>query len=60
MNRPGIDVIGPLPTAIQSVTTFSGGIATACRQPESARALLAYLASPAAATVKQHFGMHSA
>ena len=60
MNRPGIDVIGPLPPAIQSVTTFSGGIATACRQPEAARALLAYLASPSAATVKQHFGMHSA
>ena len=57
MNRPGIEVIGPLPPEIQSVTTFSGGIAVACSQPEAARALLAYLASPAAADVKQRYGL---
>jgi molybdate transport system substrate-binding protein len=60
MNRPGIEVIGPLPPAIQSLTTFSGGIAVACSQPEAARALLAYLASPATADVKQKFGQHAA
>jgi len=60
MNRPGIEVIGPLPPEIQSVTTFSGGIAVACSQPEAARALLAYLASPAAADVKQRYGLHAA
>jgi molybdate transport system substrate-binding protein len=60
MNRPGIDVIGPLPSAIQSVTTFSGGIATACSQPDAARALLAYLASPSALEIKQRFGLEAA
>jgi len=60
MNRPGIDVIGPLPPAIQSVTTFSGGIAVTCRQPEAAHALLAYLASAATADVKQRHGLHPA
>jgi molybdate transport system substrate-binding protein len=60
MNRPGVDVIGPLPSAIQSVTTFSGGIATACRQPDAARALLAYLASPSALEIKQRFGLEAA
>jgi molybdate transport system substrate-binding protein len=60
MNRPGIEVIGPLPPAIQSLTTISGGIAVACSQPEAARALLAYLASPATADVKQKFGQHAA
>jgi molybdate transport system substrate-binding protein len=60
MNRPGIEVIGPLPPAIQSVTTFSGGIAATCSRPEAARALLAYLASPAAADVKQRYGLHEA
>jgi molybdate transport system substrate-binding protein len=60
LNRPGIQVIGPLPPAIQSVTTFSGGIASACSQPEAARALLAYLASPATADVKHRYGLHEA
>jgi molybdate transport system substrate-binding protein len=60
MNRPGVDVIGPLPPAIQSVTTFSGGIAAVCSQPEAARALLAYLASAATADVKQRHGLHPA
>jgi molybdate transport system substrate-binding protein len=60
MNRPGVEVIGPLPPAIQSLTVFSGGIAAVCSQPEAARALLAYLASPATADVKQKFGQHAA
>jgi molybdate transport system substrate-binding protein len=60
MNRPGVDVIGPLPPAIQSVTTFSGGIATVCSRPNAARALLDYLASPSALEVKQRFGLDAA
>ena len=60
MNRPGVDVIGPLPPAIQSVTTFSGGISAVSKQIEAARALLTYLASPAASNLKQHYGMHPA
>jgi molybdate transport system substrate-binding protein len=60
MNRPGVEVIGPLPPAIQSLTTFSGGIAVVCSQPEAARALLAYLASTAAADVKLRYGLHPA
>jgi hypothetical protein len=39
---------------------FSGGIAVARSQPEAARALLAYLASPAAADIKLRYGMHPA
>lgn len=60
MNRPGIEVLGPLPPAIQSVTTFSGGIAAACSRPESADALLAYLASPAAVEIKHRYGLDAA
>jgi molybdate transport system substrate-binding protein len=59
-NLPGIDVVGSLPPAIQTITTFSGGISVQCTRPEVARALLAYMAAPAAATVKQRFGMQSA
>ena len=57
---PDVDVIGPLPAAIQSITIFSGGISTSCRDPEAARAFLHYLASPAVSAVKQQHGMEAA
>ncbi len=56
----GIEVIGPLPPAIQTITVFSGGISTTCDEPAAARALLDYLASPATADVKQRHGMERA
>jgi molybdate transport system substrate-binding protein len=56
-NLPGVEVIGPLPPAIQTITIFSGGISANCRNPEAARALLDYMASSAAAGVKQRHGM---
>ncbi len=57
---PGIDVVGPLPPAIQLVTTFSAGVCTTSSQPGDARRLLAYLASPATAEVKRRNGMEPA
>ncbi len=60
MSLPGIEVVGPLPPAIQTITVFSGGISAGCAQPAEARALLDYLASPSVATTKQHYGMESA
>jgi molybdate transport system substrate-binding protein len=60
MNQPGITVLGPLPGPIQNVTVFSGGICAASAEPEGARALLAFCASPAATPVKQRYGMEPA
>ena len=60
MTLPGIEVIGPLPPEIQTITLFSGGISPGCERPELARALLDYMASPLLATVKQRFGMEAA
>lgn len=60
MNVPGVRVVGPLPPAIQSMTTFSGGIATACGDPAAARALLDFMASPALSELKQRQGMEAA
>jgi molybdate transport system substrate-binding protein len=57
ISLPGIDVLGPLPSAIQTVTTFSAGLATASMHPEAVRALLDFMASPAAAGLKVKNGM---
>jgi molybdate transport system substrate-binding protein len=45
----GIDYIGPLPPGAQRVTVFSAGVAASAKAPDAARALIAFLASPAAA-----------
>lgn len=57
---PGIDIVGPLPEGVQIMTTFSAAIASTCTQPAAARALLDFLASPAAADAKRRQGMEPA
>jgi molybdate transport system substrate-binding protein len=60
LHLPGIDVLGPLPPAIQIITTFSAGVAATSTQPEAVRALLAFMASPAADEAKRRNGMDPA
>lgn len=45
----GIDLVGPLPAAVQKVTVFSAGIPVNAEQPEAGKALINFLASPQAA-----------
>lgn len=56
----GIAVIGPLPPAIQIVTSFSAGVCASSAQPEAVRALLAFMNSPQAAETKRRHGMEPA
>ena len=44
----GIDLVAELPPGAQKVTIFAAGIPTTSKQPDSARALIEWLASPAA------------
>jgi len=60
LNVAGIEVLGPLPAAIQTITTFSAGISMRCQQPQLAAQLLAYMCQPAASAVKQRYGMEPA
>jgi molybdate transport system substrate-binding protein len=57
---PGIDYVGPLPAEIQHYTVFAAGIAAGAREPEAARALVAYLTAPTAAPVIRRSGMEPA
>ena len=45
---PGVDLVGPLPPELQTVTVFSAGIATISKEPDAGGALIKFLASPAA------------
>ena len=60
LHLQGISVVGPLPDAIQSITTFTAGISTASTQPAAARELIDFMAAPAAAPVKRRHGMEPA
>jgi molybdate transport system substrate-binding protein len=44
----GIDIIGPLPNELQKITIFSAGVATVSKEPDAGKALIKFLASPAA------------
>jgi molybdate transport system substrate-binding protein len=44
----GIDIVGPLPDDLQKITVFSAGVASVSKEPDAGRALIKFLASPAA------------
>ena len=57
---PGITIVGPLPAAIQIITTFSAGVGGQSTQPVAVRALLDFMSAPQAAAAKQRQGMQPA
>jgi molybdate transport system substrate-binding protein len=54
---PGVDLVGPLPAAIQEITTFSGGIHVGAKEVDGAKALVKFLTSPAAVPALKKAGM---
>ena len=56
---PGVHILGPLPPAIQLITTFSGAVASSSRQTERAHAVLQFIASPETAATKSEYGMQA-
>ena len=57
---PGISYIGPLPADVQCVTVFSCGIQSGAAHPDAAKALVAFLSTPAAVAVMQKHGLEAA
>jgi|ERR1043166_5989184 molybdate transport system substrate-binding protein len=57
MQADGVDIVGPLPDELQSITIFSGGVFAASKQRTAAEAFVAHLASPAVAPIIRQKGM---
>jgi molybdate transport system substrate-binding protein len=53
----GIDIVGPLPADIQTVTVFTAGVGTRSANLDGARAFIEYAMSPQTAALKQRLGM---
>jgi molybdate transport system substrate-binding protein len=53
----GVDLVGPLPDALQTETVYAAGILVTAEQPEAAKSLVAFLRTPAAAAVLRAKGL---
>ena len=60
MHLDGITLLGPMPEPVQIITTFSGAVCATSARPDAVRALLAYMAAPAAEDAKRRQGMTGA
>jgi molybdate transport system substrate-binding protein len=56
----GIDVLGPLPAELQSVTTFTAAIPANASHPEIGRALIAFLIAPEVKSIIKAKGLEPA
>jgi molybdate transport system substrate-binding protein len=59
MAAPGVDIVGPLPADLQNTTQFAAGIPVNARAPDAGRALIAFLATPAARGVLKAKGLEA-
>jgi molybdate transport system substrate-binding protein len=56
----GIDIVGPLPDGAQQITVFAAGIPATAPHPDAAKALIQWLASPAAYAAIRKSGVEPA
>jgi molybdate transport system substrate-binding protein len=57
MAVPNVDIVGPLPEALQSVTQFTAFVLSAAREPNGSRAVIDFLRKPAAKAVIKAKGL---
>jgi len=56
---PGVDLVGPLPAAVQRYTLFSSGIVANGREQAAGRGFVAFISSPQASAVWQSKGFEA-
>ena len=49
----GIEIVGPLPAALQKITTFSAGLLTTAKEPDAAEALVKFVMAEAPRLLKE-------
>jgi molybdate transport system substrate-binding protein len=54
---PGVDIVGPLPDAVQSITQFTALVPSAAPHPEGGRVVIGFLRQPAAKAVIKAKGL---
>jgi molybdate transport system substrate-binding protein len=57
LSNPELEVIGMLPPELQLITVYSAGITANAKEPDAARALVRFLATPEAAVVYKSNGL---
>jgi molybdate transport system substrate-binding protein len=57
MPVPGIDIVGQLPAEVQKITVFAAGVSATSKEPDAAKSLIKFLASPQAAPVLVKSGL---
>ena len=57
LSHPEADFVGPLPAALQSYNELTAGIPADGKEPEAARALIKFLATPAARAIMKAKGL---
>lgn len=57
---PGVDLVGPLPSELQSYIEFTAGVSAGAREPKAAAALIKFVTTPAAAAAYKAKGMEPA
>ena len=60
LTTPGVDLVGPLPSEIQSYITFTAGVSSRTKVPDAARQLIQFLRGPKARAVIKAQGMEPA
>jgi molybdate transport system substrate-binding protein len=54
---PGVDLVGPIPEALQTKIGFAAALSAAAKQPDAAKALIRFLSAPAAAATLKANGV---
>ena len=57
LSTKGVQIVGPLPGELQSWLVNTAGVSAAAKEPDAAKALIKYLATPEAAAVIKAKGM---
>ena len=54
---PGVDLVGPLPSELQTTIGISAGVGASAKEPAAAEALIQFFTAPAAVPVLRAKGL---